>query len=487
MNDKLKYIFPNYLDCQNVVAIPGNAIVVDLFQIKTVNTKKPRDSFKVFFAIDLATAEFIAPTVFRIFGKRKGEVPARKVIRVLRHALRNRYLEAGFIIHSDRGTQFASKEWHLFVNELGATGSMSELARPTSNGVAERSIRTLREQLRECPTPFPTRVKSLREIQVALDQRVAYYNEHFRPKRACGSTPYKIRSALIAAKHFAPPKRITYFNHDVNHQAILKFKEESLETFDLRDHPLYMLRETRDGVQRIELQNIQQSIQIEQKNLQIQYQLHTIEKKIDALNQVTKKVQRKKVPLRDPANNTVYNWIMQQPREPQQSRINFLRFRLAITLLRFTGMRAAEVAAITKPQIETAIQYGHLEIILAKTRRIHRYVFTQHARDAISKLKVERIQVFQQHQTLAAGMLPRNWIRFINRNLQPAVKHFALNLKSHSFRVAYVTHLLKYAPVQHTAAIVGHSDIRSTIAYNRYIPDRKNVIELLEREEQSDS
>ena len=483
MNYKLKYIFPNYLDCQNVVAIPGNAIVVDIFQMKTVNTKKPRDSFKVFFAVDLATAEFIVPTVFRIPGKRKGEVPAHKVIRVLRHALRNRDLEVGFILHSDRGIQFASKEWHLFVNELGATGSMSELARPTSNSVAERSIRTLREQLLQCPTSFPTRVKSLREIQAALDQRVAYYNEHFRPKRACGSTPDQLRPALIAAKHLAPPKRITYYNHDVNHKAILKFKEESLESFYLRNHPYYMLRETRDGVQRIELQNIQ----IEQNNLQVQHQLHTIEKKIDALKQVTKKVQRKKVPLRDPANNTIYNWIMQQPREPQQSRRNFWRFRLAITLLRFTGMRATEVAAITKPQIETAIQYGHIDIILAKTRRTHRYVFTQHARDAISKLQVERINVFQQHQKLAAGMLPQHWIRFLNRNLQSAVKHFGLNIKSHSFRVAYVTHLLKYAPVQHTAVIVGHSDIRSTIAYNRYVPDRKHVIELLEREEPSDS
>ena len=149
-------------------------------------------------------------------------------------------------------------------------------------------------------------------------------------------------------------------------------------------------------------------------------------------------------------------------------------------------MRAAEVAEVTDQQIETAIKHGHLDITLAKTRRTHRYVFTPAAREALRRLHVERSQVFALHQKLAANIRGNNWVAFLNSNLQPAVKQFGLNIKSHSFRVGYVTHLLRYAPVQHVAAIAGHSDIRSTIAYNRYVPDSEHVIELLERGTQVD-
>ena len=90
-------------------------------------------------------------------------------------------------------------------------------------------------------------------------------------------------------------------------------------------------------------------------------------------------------------------------------------------------MRATEVSGVTDPQIETAIKYGHLDIILAKTRQSHRYVLTQYTRDALSKLQVERIHVFQQHQNLAGVIRPEHWVRFLNLNLQPAVKYFGLN------------------------------------------------------------
>ena len=88
-------------------------------------------------------------------------------------------------------------------------------------------------------------------------------------------------------------------------------------------------------------------------------------------------------------------------------------------------MRAIEVAEVTQPQIHTAIQEGHLDFKLAKTHKPHRYVLTQAARDALSRLKVERIHVFALHKRLAGRR--EHWVRFINSNLQPAVKHFELN------------------------------------------------------------
>ena len=127
---------------------------------------------------------------------------------------------------------------------------MSEVATPTGNSVAERTIRTIKRQLLACEGP--KRVKSMREIALVLDQRVAFYNNEFRPKRACGVTPAKLRPALTAAQHFAPPKILTYSNHDANHKAIIQFKQQ-----DFSDHPYHMLQTTRDSVQRIEQKNLQ--------------------------------------------------------------------------------------------------------------------------------------------------------------------------------------------------------------------------------------
>ena len=88
-------------------------------------------------------------------------------------------------------------------------------------------------------------------------------------------------------------------------------------------------------------------------------------------------------------------------------------------------MRAAEVAEVSDQQIDTAIQHGHLDILLAKTYKPHTQA------DALSRLQVERIHVFAVQ--LAGGLRSNNWVQFLNMNLQPAVEHFRLNLKS--FRV----------------------------------------------------
>ena len=463
------FLFPNHLDRRNAAALPHTAIVLDIFKLDVFNSKKPRDGFQAIIAVDLATAEIIAHAVFRIPNSLKGQVPAIKVIAALKDAFRNRTFDDELLIHTDRGPQFTSQEWTLFINELGAIGSMSNVATPNDNAVAERTIRTIKHQLFECNVSWPKRVKSLREIQLVLDQRVTFYNHQFRPKRACGITPAELRPTLDAVNHLAPPRVLARANHDVNHKAVVDFKKNAV---DLRNHPFFIIQTTRDSV-----------LRIEQKTEHLHHKIDLIQQQLTAIAQGRNPnpPKHKRLPLRDPANNTVYNWLMRKPRAHKQPRISFLRFRLAIALLRHTGMRAAEVAEVRHEQIESAIQYGHLDIILAKTLQTHRYVFTQAARDALSKLQYERMLVFAQHNRLAGVLRGNHSVEFINLNLQPSVKHFGLNLTSHSFRVGYVAHLLQYAPAQHVAAIVGHSDIRSTLAYNQYVPDRDAVIQLLER------
>lgn len=56
-----------------------------------------------------------------------------------------------------------------------------------------------------------------------------------------------------------------------------------------------------------------------------------------------------------------------------------------------------------------------------------------------------------------------------NKFLKPYGQKYKLNLKSHSFRIHFVTQPLKHSTTQQAQELVGHKDIRITIKYNRHL------------------
>ena len=74
-------------------------------------------------------------------------------------------------------------------------------------------------------------------------------------------------------------------------------------------------------------------------------------------------------------------------------------------------------------------------------------------------------------------------IKMINKDLKETCKRFNIpfNVKSHSFRINMITNLLKVTSVQHTADIIGHEDIRSTMKYNRYAMSKSEIQNLLDQ------
>lgn len=71
-----------------------------------------------------------------------------------------------------------------------------------------------------------------------------------------------------------------------------------------------------------------------------------------------------------------------------------------------------------------------------------------------------------------------SWIAFINNRLKTKTEAFGLNIKSHSFRVNFVTSLLKHAPLQVVSNLVGQSNVTTTVRYDRYHPNKDKTIEL---------
>lgn len=54
------------------------------------------------------------------------------------------------ILHTDRGAEFLSKEYHKFIQSNNKLiGSMSNLSTPTDNSPIERFFRTFKNQLNE--------------------------------------------------------------------------------------------------------------------------------------------------------------------------------------------------------------------------------------------------------------------------------------------------------------------------------------------------
>jgi transposase InsO family protein len=68
------------------------------------------------------------------------------VVTALRHALAERKPGFGLVHHSDRGTQYASREYIAMLEEHGIEPSMSRAGRPYDNARCESFIKTLKQE-----------------------------------------------------------------------------------------------------------------------------------------------------------------------------------------------------------------------------------------------------------------------------------------------------------------------------------------------------
>lgn len=74
-------------------------------------------------------------------------------------------------------------------------------------------------------------------------------------------------------------------------------------------------------------------------------------------------------------------------------------------------------------------------------------------------------------------------IEFVNDDINNTCKIYNINrnYSSHSFRVNYITEILKQIPVHKAAHFIGHKNIQSTLKYNRYSFDRDYQADVLDK------
>ena len=135
-----KYYYENILGNQNVTAKTNIVWVADITTLELFRGNK----VYVFLSIDAHTNLIIASVIS------KPVITSQKIVRSLEKALKLRTTtdnKSKLIIHTDRGTQFSSKNYNQFVKMYKEyfCPSMTRLNTPTDNAVAEKFIRIFKE------------------------------------------------------------------------------------------------------------------------------------------------------------------------------------------------------------------------------------------------------------------------------------------------------------------------------------------------------
>ena len=207
------------------------------------------------------------------------------------------------------------------------------------------------------------------------------------------------------------------------------------------------------------------------------------------LLQKKSKIKHKPRPVRDSMTNTVFNAIMNSEKPKNVQGLTWHRFKITVVILYFTGLRVNEVAYTTKNTIDLLKTNLKCEFYQKKVNASRVCFIPKFALPYFDKIENDINQVFDSNITKDAnGQVllypfiesnPYKWIKLINTNLTFFAKEFNLELKSHNFRIGYVTRILKHSSVDKAKAFVGHKDIRSTMAYNRYQIGDPNSLNVL--------
>jgi len=104
----------------------------------------------------------------------------------------------GLQVRHDHGSQYMSDNFQTKLRFLGITSSPAFVRAPEGNGVAERFIRTLKEQLLWVRT-----FQTVEDLRLALHDWLRLYNEQWLVERHGFRSPIQVRRDLLATSEAA--------------------------------------------------------------------------------------------------------------------------------------------------------------------------------------------------------------------------------------------------------------------------------------------
>jgi transposase InsO family protein len=163
---------------------------------ETVTVREGRA--RVFVAVDHCSGECVGSHAARSGNRFEALEPVRQG--VLRHFGRiEKDVAKGLALRHDHGSNYMSRDFQDEIAFLGVESSPSFVRQPEGNGVAERFIRTLKENFLWVQT-FDT----IEELRRGLRDFVAHYNATWLVARHGYRTPNQIRADQRRLAHCPP-------------------------------------------------------------------------------------------------------------------------------------------------------------------------------------------------------------------------------------------------------------------------------------------
>nr|YP_009710000.1 hypothetical protein [Coleochaete scutata]QFU80105.1 hypothetical protein [Coleochaete scutata] len=204
--------------------------------------------------------------------------------------------------------------------------------------------------------------------------------------------------------------------------------------------------------------------------------------------QLVKPVRRRTWPLREAISTEIYEFLMNQQKPVNITDFVWARNRVTITILRISGLRVNEVRVLTSKQLQDSFNTKELQVYQSKTNTCRKVPLTDAGLAILKRIEKDLELVFNNSNEWClgnnrAGRLMRqdDWVKIINRFIKPAAEAFDKPLSSHSFRVSYITALLKSMSIGKVRAIIGHKNIATTATYDRYTPNRKEILRAIDQ------
>ena len=509
-----KYYYENLLSNQNYLAKPNLAWAADITSFELSQGKK----IYVFFCIDIFTNKIIV-SLFRTQSISTGDI-TKKLSETVEKRLPIKPRRE-LIIHTDRGTQFTSQAYKKFLGQKEGfvVASMSRVNSPKDNPVAERFIRTFKEHR--------INGKTFQEelfYQIEINSKFKGYRKIFNLYVKDLNLKPNLKSmqkapdrhdldASVASQLMVEPTYSKAFSElfgpDFRRQHIDQFKSENNNVISILDEiaakraevvektpfdiyednlALKVIDDRLISIYRLIQSNPEITRQyVEEAILPIQDMLEVMDEKLNLLLPKSKK-DRNTLPLRDPVNTELFQVFLNAAGSTYKYKqdLKSAQLRIAYTILFYAGLRVNEIRFFEEKDIQNAIATSQFSVVHFKQKEPHIHVISDLAVKELRKLKhyYEIIFVKYKYKYLFGKDKPihqKYLISMINQDLKHTcqISQIPYNIKSHSFRINMITRLLQNTSVQDAADIIGHKDIKSTMAYKRYALNKREIQNLL--------
>ena len=511
-----KYYYENILSNQNYIAKPNTAWSADFTSFELVKGRK----IYVFICVDLFTNKIIV-SLFRT-----KQFTSYDIIQKLNQAIEKRLPikpRRELILHTDRGSQFTSDAYNKFIKQQEGfiVPSMSRVNKPKDNAVVERFMRTFKEHKINNKT-FQEELFNQIEINSKFKGYRKIFNLYVRSlnlkpnKKSFDKSPeQQDLDASVASMLMVEPiysKAFSeQFGSDFRRGHIDQFKNENkgvtsildeiaakrseivdktpfdtyddnlaLKVIDDRLNTIYRLIQTNPELTRE---------YVEEAILPIQDMLESLDEKINLLLPKKKK-EPFILPLRDPVNTELFDVFRAAAGSQSKYKqdLKCAQLTIAYTILFYTGLRVNEIRFFQEKDIQNAIKTSQFSVVHFKQKEPHIHVISDIAVQELKKLRNQLNVLFvkYKYKYLFGKDKPiheKYLIEMINKDLKHTcqINQIPYNIKSHSFRINMISKLLQKTSAQNTADIIGHRDIKSTMAYKRYALNKEEIQRLLNK------